>query len=198
MQAMSHTQSIEARRAARRRKYRIRREAFQNAPDPGNDQALKQEISAQTAEMERLTQMLTLSQEQCLRARSDLENFRKRANREREENRKFAIEGFVRGLLETVDNLERAILGAEQSQDIKALHEGVAMIHQQFVINLQRQGVETIDANPGTPFDPARHEAVAIESNDAYENDTIVACFQAGYILNGRVLRAAKVKVSKK
>lgn len=189
--------NIKKGKAVNRRVYRMRRDAFRCAPTPEVLSA-SDDSNKHAEDLEKMRQALTQAQDQCLRARSDLDNFRKRVVREREEQRKYAAEGLVRGLLDTVDNLERAIQGAAQSHDVKALEEGVTMIHQQLVGNLQRQGVEIIDANPGSAFNPAWHEAVAIEAHPDYENDQVIECLQAGYLLNDRVIRAARVKVAKK
>ena len=187
-------------RSHRRQRMRLRRNRYremvgQNAV--GSAHTPHEHPVEETAALEKAQADLAQLQDQYLRARSDLDNYRKRAAREREEQRKFANEAIIKALLETVDNLERAIQGAEQSQDIQSLHTGVQLIHQQFLAALQRQGVETVDANPGSKFNPACHEAVMVAPHPEFENDTIIECLQNGYILNDRVLRAAMVKVAK-
>lgn len=185
-------------RSLRRLRYRLRRQAYRDAGRPpaageaagSLDRGLEEEAAQLRTEVDRLTDL-------HLRARSDFENFRRRMERERDEQRKFANESLIRGLLETVDNLERAIQGAQRTGDITALQDGVQMVYQQFVAALQRNGVEIVDASPGTKFDPARHEAVAVGPDPEREDDTIIECFQNGYILNSRVLRPAMVRVAK-
>lgn len=183
-------------RSPKRLRYRIRREAYGEASSRAEAVGLAagHKDGGENAALRRQVEQL---KDQCLRARSDLENFRKRSARERDEQRKYAGETVIKSLLETVDNLERAVQGAEQTNDFKALHSGVEMIHQQFVAALGRHGVETIEAKPGAKFDPAYHQAVMTEAKPGAGNDTIIECLQSGYLLNGRVLRAAMVKVAR-
>lgn len=190
-------------RANRRQVQRLRRNRYREQvgqnPSAGAaaPTAHKRTDTEEASALQKARAELAQLKDQYLRARSDLDNYRKRVAREREEQRKFANEAIIKALLETVDNLERAIQGAEKTHDIQALHSGVQMIHQQFLNALQRQGVEIIEANPGAKFNPAYHEAVLVEPHPEYEDDSIIECLQTGYLLNDRVLRAAMVKVAK-
>jgi molecular chaperone GrpE len=183
-------------RSPKRLRYRLRRQIYSSSPNPGSG-AAEVEASPQTGQIAVSREDVEQLQNQYLRARADLENYRRRVEREREDQRKFANEALIKGLLETVDNLERAIQGAEQTQDAAALHSGVALVHQQFIDSLKRNGVELIDASSGAKFDPRLHEAVMVEANPSFENGAIIECLQSGYVLNGRVLRAAMVRVAK-
>ncbi|MCX7050073.1 MAG: nucleotide exchange factor GrpE [Candidatus Sumerlaeota bacterium] len=191
-------------RSPRRRLYRLRREVYRSAPVAVSSalerravgRVRAEEIAGGIREEEAaaLRAQVAQLQDQYLRARSDMENFRKRTVKEREEQRKFAGEAILKSLLETVDNLERAVLGAEQVNDIKTLHSGVELIHQQFIATLQQHGVEIIDPKPRDKFDPAKHQAVTAEISPGHEPETIIEVLQKGYLLHGRVLRAAMVK----
>lgn len=132
-----------------------------------------------------------------LRERADLENFRKRAQRDKEELGKFANEGILRELVPAVDNLERAIEHARQDgAGGETLLKGVELTLAQLQKALEKFGVVAIKSL-GEPFDPARHEAMGqVESADQPAN-TVVQEYQKGYLLNDRLLRPALVMVSK-
>lgn len=132
-----------------------------------------------------------------LRERADLENFRKRAQRDKEELGKFANEGILRELVPAVDNLERAIDHARQEgAGGETLLKGVELTLAQLQKALEKFGVVAIKSL-GEPFDPARHEAMGqVESADQPAN-TVVQEYQKGYLLNDRLLRPALVMVAK-
>ena len=181
-----------ARRCLRRRNYQ-----GLSIPSPAQSIAVPQAASHKhEEELAALRAQAAQLQDQYLRSRAELDNFRKRTAKEREEQRKFAGESIIKSLLETVDNLERAIQGAEKSNDVKALHSGVEMIHHQFVTALKGQGVEIIDPKPRDKFDPAKHQAVTGEVSPGFEPETIIEVLQKGYLLHGRVLRAAMVRAA--
>lgn len=132
-----------------------------------------------------------------LRERADLENFRKRAQRDKEELGKFANEGILKELVPAVDSLERALEHARQDgAGGETLLKGVELTLAQFQKVLEKFGVVVIKSL-GEPFDPARHEAMGqLESADQPAN-TVVQEYQKGYLLNDRLLRPALVMVAK-
>lgn len=132
-----------------------------------------------------------------LRERADLENFRKRAQRDKEELGKFANEGILKELVPAVDSLERALDHARQDgAGGETLLKGVELTLAQFQKVLEKFGVVAIKSL-GQPFDPARHEAMGqVESADQPAN-TVVQEYQKGYLLNDRLLRPALVMVAK-
>ncbi|MHC1626207.1 MAG: nucleotide exchange factor GrpE [Methanoculleaceae archaeon] len=125
-----------------------------------------------------------------LRLAADFENYRRRNEKEREEVRKYAIERLALDLLEVVDNLERA-KNAEES----SLREGLSQIQKLFEQILNRHSITPIEAY-NQPFDPSCHEAIACIPSDAEEGIVIEEVVR-GYRLNDRILRCAKVVVSK-
>ncbi len=132
--------------------------------------------------------------EQYMRTLADMENLRKRTQREKEELAKFANENILREILPVIDNLERAVEHADQADN--GLVEGVEMTLTQFSQVLSRFGVTPIEAM-GQPFDPALHQAMGqLESADQPVN-TVVQQLQKGYQLNERLLRPAFVMVAK-
>lgn len=135
-------------------------------------------------------------QEQYLRTLADMENLRKRTQREKEELAKFANENILREILPVIDNLERAMEHVEQSEDGQGLVEGVQMTLTQFNQVLSRFGVESFET-VGEPFDPALHQAMGQMETADQPINTVVQQMQKGYQLNDRLLRPAFVMVAK-
>ena len=131
-------------------------------------------------------------QNRLLRLRADYDNFRKRAERERVDARRYAAEDVLRRLLPILDNFERALAAAPGAEE--AFREGVLLIHRQLLEELRREGLQPIEA-VGTPFDPVRHEAVATESSGDVPPGTVTAELQRGWYFLDRVLRPALVRV---
>ena len=139
--------------------------------------------------------------QQLLRVQAELANIRKRAERDVEQAHKYALERFCNELLPVVDNLERALDSAgsvEQSQDmLQALQEGVELTLRSFLDVLKKFQIEQIDPQ-GEPFNPSYHEAISIQISDELVPNSVMAVLQKGYSLNGRLVRPARVIVSKK
>lgn len=134
--------------------------------------------------------------ERWLRAAADLENYRKRALREREDAEKFSNEKLLRDFLPVVDDLERAVaaIGAVEDETTAKLVEGVRMVQKKFLAQLERHGVATFEAE-GKAFDPAQHEAVQ-QINAEQPPGQVVSQLQRGFMLHDRLLRPALVVVS--
>ncbi len=131
-----------------------------------------------------------------LRAQAELDNVRKRTARELSEGLKYANEQLVRELLPVVDNLERALAAVtEESGPVGALRDGVALTLNQFLGVLRKFGVVPVEAL-GRPFDPNLHEAMAQVESDQPAG-TVVTEYQRGYLLNGRLVRPARVAVAR-
>lgn len=127
-----------------------------------------------------------------LRTLADFENYRKRAEREKLEYRKYAVAEVVRDLLPVLDNFDRALEHAEEGDDF---HKGVLLIYKQLYDVLQRHGLKPID-EAGVRFDPNIHEAVVREEDPSVPAYTVTAILQKGYFLHDRLLRPAMVKVA--
>ena len=135
--------------------------------------------------------------DQAVRAHAEMENVRKRAQRDVESARKFAIEKFASELLGVRDSLELGLKAAEeQSGDYNKLKEGMDMTVRMLVSSMEKVGIEAIDPK-GETFNPEFHEAVSTQPSDELESNTVADVMQKGYTLNGRVLRAAMVVVAK-
>lgn len=163
-----------------------------------NAQATEAETAQNTeqADVEALQAEITKLKDTMLREQADLQNQRKRLQRDVENARKYALEKFVNALLPVVDNLERAIDAAGDAEEVKPFKDGIELTHKSFLDVLAKSNVEQL--NPvGEPFDPQYHEAVTMVPNPAMEPNSVMDVMQKGYTLNGRLLRAAMVVVSK-
>ena len=132
--------------------------------------------------------------ERLQRVTAELENYRKRVQREREQWRRFALEGFLRDLLPTADDLERAIRAARESRDLEGLLTGLELIDRVLQETLGRYGVKPIEA-VGRPFDPFDHEAVEVVAGEGEPPGAVLAELQRGYRFYEHLLRPARVRV---
>jgi molecular chaperone GrpE len=135
-------------------------------------------------------------EEDMLYLRAEFDNFKRLKAKERLDTLKFGNETLIKELFPVVDNLERALDHASQTEDVKGILEGVQLTLNELSKVLEKNGVTRIDAL-GKTFDPTVHEAYLQETRDDVEPDTVVSEFQKGYLLNGRLLRPAVVSVSK-
>jgi len=131
-----------------------------------------------------------------LRAQADAVNAQRRAEGEVDKARKFALERFVGEMLPVVDNLERALTAADESDTPKAIIEGVELTLKSLVDALAKNGVDSVDPL-GEPYDPQTAQAMSMVENPDVEPNTVTAVMQKGYRLNGRLIRPAMVMVSK-
>jgi molecular chaperone GrpE len=130
-----------------------------------------------------------------LREKAELENFKKRLTKEKEDFVQFANERLLKELVQIEDNMERAI--SAPNATLESLKEGIEMIQKQFAIFLKNQKVESIEAME-KPFDPNLHEVLNQQESDEHKENTVIQEYSKGYTLNGRLLRSAKVVISKK
>lgn len=136
--------------------------------------------------------------DKILRLQADFDNTRKRLEREKQDFVKFANEGIISELLNILDDLERTVeLAESKHQDLPSFLKGVEMILAHLYEMLKEYGVKPLEAQ-GKLFDPHYHEALMQVENKELAEHTIVEELQKGYLLNDRVIRTAKVKVSKK
>jgi molecular chaperone GrpE len=129
------------------------------------------------------------------RTQADFENFRRRSQRDREQERQLMLAAIVRDMLPILDSLELALQAAQQSGETGPLAQGVKMVQAQFLDVLRRNGINVIDAL-GQVFDPNLHEAVAQQPAANRPPNTVVQILAPGFLLEDRVLRPAKVVVS--
>ena len=135
------------------------------------------------------------AQERYLRAVADLENFRKRTVREKDELRQFAAAGLLEDLIPILDNLGLGLAAAKQQADGKSIVDGVGMVLEQFKSTLARHGLKEI--NPvGAAFDPNQHDCISHQPSADVPEEKVMQVVRLGYALNGRLLRPASVVVS--
>ncbi|MFH0816865.1 MAG: nucleotide exchange factor GrpE [Methanobacteriota archaeon] len=134
---------------------------------------------------------------QLQRTIADFDNYRKRMLKEREEFAKAASERIIHDIIEPVENLDRALESAKNVKSVKKLRDGVALTRSQIWSVLERHGLRRIETC-GAKFDARWHEAVEQACDDSLDDGTIAGEICSGYVLNGKVLRCAKVKVSRK
>jgi molecular chaperone GrpE len=130
-----------------------------------------------------------------VRERADLENYRKRVQKEKDELLKYGNESLIMEILPIIDNMERALAHSDEESQA-AVIEGVRLTHGLLLAALKKFGVVPIEVAPGTPFDPAFHHAVHQVENAELAPNTVAEVFQGGYLLNDRLLRAAMVVVA--
>ncbi|WCN38727.1 nucleotide exchange factor GrpE [Aneurinibacillus uraniidurans] len=152
------------------------------------DNSLEAQIAQLQAEKDEMYNKL-------LRAQADLQNFRTRVNKEKEQMLTYSSQRVIEALLPVVDNFERAITASHGTGDTEALAQGVEMVFRQLQQVLEQESVTTVPG-VGSPFDPNMHQAVMQEESSEYESGIIIEEFQKGYKLKDRIIRPSMVKVS--
>ena len=166
------------------------------------EEPAKEEETKELSPLEQLEEQVRLKDEEILkqkdtflREKAELDNFKKRLTKEKEDFAQFANERLLKELLQIEDNLERAMEAPNAT--LESLKEGVEMIQKQFKDFLKNQKVEVIEAF-GKPFDPNLHEVLNQQDSEEHEENTVIEEYSKGFTLNGRILRPAKVVISKK
>lgn len=191
-----------------------RKRAAQSAPDAAGDGDIADEfLAAETADvgadpMAVLTAQVETLQSQVadltgrlLRAHADLDNLRKRGEREKQETARYAISKFARDTVEVADNFERAMQSVpaaaiDENPQLKALLDGITMTEREFLNVLERHGVKRVSPK-GEAFNPHLHQAVMERQVPSVANGTVVEVFQPGYVIEDRCLRPAMVVVAR-
>lgn len=167
-------------------------------PTPAPDQAAPAPVPAEPTLEEQLAaakKEATHHQERYLRAVADLENYRKRMLREKDELRQYAAANVVEDIIPILDNLGLGMAAAKQQVDVKAIVDGVTLVLEQFKSTLGRHGLKEV--NPvDQPFDHNLHESIAHQPSPAVPAENVMQVVRMGYTLNGRLLRPASVVVS--
>lgn len=161
----------------------------------GGGEGMSNDIEGLRSQLEAAARAAAESEDRYLRERAELENYKKRSQRERAEAIRYAAEPLARDLIAVVDNLERALEHARASDHANPVIAGVELVLKGALETLQRHGVERIEA-AGEVFDPSRHEAIAKVADENVEANRVVQQFLPGYRLHDRLLRAAQVSVS--
>jgi len=160
-----------------------------------NDDSFRPDAAALAAELAAAKQKSEEHFNQYVRVLAEFDNFRKRASRDLESAQRYALERFAQELLPALDGFELAIANAG-SGDLKSLIEGQAATHRLLLKAFEKAGIVELDP-AGKPFNPAEHEAMLAEPSSTLAPNTVVRTIQKGYVLNGRVLRPARVIVAR-
>ncbi len=147
-------------------------------------------------ELEATKKQLDEEKDRCLRLNAEFDNIRKRTQKEKEEFIKYANEKLILELVDVLEALERGLENAKKSNNKDKLIEGMELIYKQFKNILEKNGLSPIKAL-GEKFDHYKHEAMMQTTTDEYEEGTILEEFARGYMLNDKVIRYSKVRVSK-
>ena len=167
-------------------------EEQKNTEDPLEEAIARvQELEAQLAETAKKEQDL------LLRTRAEIDNMRRRSEQDIEKAHKFALEKFAKDILNTIDNLERALATPANTEDetVKALFDGVELTLKELLATVARFGVEPVGV-VGEVFNPDLHQAISMQPMEGFETNQITTVLQKGYLLNGRVIRPAMVMVA--
>jgi molecular chaperone GrpE len=175
---------------------------FDSASDAESPEILSADMSSPDENISLVDQLAAAQAERdenyqkYVRALADMDTYRRRVMKERDEDRRFAPLALVKDLLPNLDNLRRAIDAAKTANSIEDLSKGVDMVLKQVDETLAKHGASPI-TSVGQPFDPNRHEAVAQAPSADHLPMTVLQEFERGYMLHDRVIRPSKVLVSK-
>lgn len=170
------------------------------ADDAPTDQADDGQADSLESKVAALTEQLADAKDDQLRVQAEMQNLRRRAERDVESAHKFGLEKIINGLLPVLDNLDRAISAVPEESagddGVKALLEGVELTRKTAVDVLTRFSVDVLEPF-GEPFDPQFHQAMTMVPSATAEPNSVIDVLQKGYTLNGRLLRAAMVVIAK-
>jgi molecular chaperone GrpE len=154
------------------------------------------ELPSMEVELEDARQEAREYRDKYLRALAELENQKKRVKREWEKHTQYANERLIYDILPILDNFERGIEASKLSHDFEGLAEGVEIIYRQLQELLEKEGVRQFESL-GEVFDPHKHDAVLTIESDEHPPDTIIDEIERGYVMGDKVLRPARVSVSR-
>ena len=170
--------------------------------DPSQEFDPLEEAIARVQELEeqlktQIEEAANKEQDILLRSRAEIENLRRRTEQDVEKAHKFALEKFSKDILNTIDNLERALATPANKEDesVKVLFDGVELTLKELVSTVGRFGVEAVGV-VGEAFNPDLHQAISMQPAEGFETNQISVVLQKGYTLNGRVIRPAMVMVA--
>lgn len=162
--------------------------------EPAEELSQGGEIGILNKKIENLEFQLKEKNEEMLRRAADIDNYRKRLEKESDERLKYANKSVATDFISVLDNIELTLQYTEAGSQ---LYQGVELTIKLFKETLAKYGVKEIDASLGVKFDPAYHEGIMLGNDPEYPNDTVTLCVQKGYSLHDRVIRPAKVRVNK-
>jgi len=171
-------------------------EIKKEAKEEQQEASLEQQEAELEKKIDEDKKLLAETTDKYLRALAELDNFRKRVAKDKEDFVKFAKADIVRDFLPVIDNLERALASSKEVKEAKTLSDGVKMVLKQFVEILKKQGVSEIECKG--VFNPDFHHVVHREEAEGKEEGEITEVFQKGYMFEDKVMRPAMVKIAVK
>ena len=165
--------------------------------DNVSEEILLEEETAELEEVKSDEDIIKDLEDQVLRAKAEVQNVRRIAAQEVTKARLFGVEALAKEFLSVSDNLERAVISCEDSEEINVIKEGLELTLKSLESSLSSAGIKAIEFNDKS-FDPERHEAISVIEDDTLEQNTIIDVVQKGYTIMDRILRPSKVVVSKK
>ena len=148
------------------------------------------------SELEKANARADENWEKVLLAKADVENMRRRSQKDVEKAHRFSVEKFAKDMLPVVDSLELGLASAQAAPgDVKAIIEGLELTHKQLLDSLEKSGVKQVNPE-GESFNPEFQQAISMVPSPEHEPNTVIQVFQKGYTLNDRLLRPAMVIVS--
>ncbi|MDN7226888.1 nucleotide exchange factor GrpE [Planococcus sp. N064] len=172
-----------------------RRAASEEALESSDAQAEETPAVEQVDEAAELREQLEAEQNKYLRLLADYDNFKRRAQKDRQDAEKFRSQSLLTDLLPVLDNFGRALAVEAKSDEAASILKGLQMVQNNLLEAVKREGLEEIEAL-GKPFDPNFHQAVMQENDESAEPGSVLMELQKGYTLKGRVLRPSMVKVN--
>lgn len=171
-------------------------EPVSEAPSTAVEPTAEQQIESLQKELIATREQADQNWQKLLLAKADMENLRRRTEKELENAHRFALEKFSKELLQVLDSLEMGLKTSESASDnLESMRQGMALTLKQFLTTLEKFNVVQIDPQ-GQPFDPAKQQAMSMQPSADVPPNTVLHVFQKGYELNGRLIRPAMVVVS--
>lgn len=164
-----------------------------------NEEQSEEVTEESSTEQELIDAQLKIKEywDQIVRLNAEMENHRKRAQRDVENAHKYAVKNFSEALLPVCDSMEMGIVASEaENSNIDSIKEGMQMTLSMFIQMMEKNGIKAIDP-VNEKFDPEQHQAMSMQESADHESNTVIAVMQKGYMLNDRLVRPAMVVVSK-
>ena len=171
-------------------------ESADQAQQPEAELSFEEKVESLTAELEKALEDVETHKDVAIRAKAESENIRRRAEREISNASKFALEKFAKEILAVVDSLEKALEHPVEGEAQVAMREGIELTYKLLTDTLNKFAIEQISPL-GEAFDPGLHEAMVMQESEEHEPNSVMHVIQMGYSLNGRLIRPARVIVSK-
>jgi len=173
-------------------------EAAETASEGSETEELsfEEQVAALSEQLDSALKQADVHKDTAMRAKAETENIRRRAEREVSNASKFALERFAKEVLGVVDSLEKALEQPVEGKEQSAMHEGIKLTYKLLLDTLNKFSIEQISPL-GESFDPGLHEAMVMQESEEHEPNSVMMVVQPGYQLSGRLIRPARVVVSK-